>query len=230
MSHARRTLLTAIAGASLSVTAGCLGDTIPSGDNDDVGADNSGDDVTTNNGGNGDENNSKANETTARRLSLVSVDNDPFPLSFDIEVITEEWSDTEVPTLDIAVDNLGNETTTWTQSGSEFAFPQRHVEDGIGIGLQSEVTPGLLDRDGCARMEYGVGRDDVVVTTELAPGDSIEQRYAIAGVDSDLDEACPPSGTYRAEYVYGDLGEWGGLSSNSLSRSEPYRRRMESTR
>ena len=209
MTIGRRTLLTAIAGASLTGQAGCIGDRTQSSDDDGGGNDNPTDDRNADNGENGDENTSDDNDTTARRLSLTSVDENLGPLSFDIDLINEEWSDTEMPTLDIAVKNWGDETVTWTQAEAEFAFPQRHVDDGIGIGLESEVTAGLLDRDGCVRMDYGVGRDDVVVTTELEPGDSIEQRYAIAGVDKDLIEACPSPGTYRAEYVYGDLGEWG---------------------
>jgi len=142
-------------------------------------------------------------------LSLESVADDLEGLSFNTDVISNKLSETEVPTLGIAVENTGTERATWTQAQSEFAFPQRYVDGSIGIGLKKEVTARLLDEDGCARMEDGIARDDVTVTTQLDPGDSIEQRYAIAGVSNELADPCPSPGTYRVGYVYGDHGEWG---------------------
>lgn len=187
----RRTLLAAITWSGMAVTAGCLGD---QQDDTDAPADDGG---------------SSSNENTNRVVSIESVDDDPEFLSFEIDIIRSEWTDTEVPTLDIAVENTGDGTATWTQAGSEFAFPKRSIADGMSIGLVEEVTGGLLDGEGCARIERGIGRDHVEVTTELEPGDSIDQRYAIAGVDEALDGICPSPGTYRADYEYGDHGEWG---------------------
>lgn len=142
-------------------------------------------------------------------FSVKGVDADPDPLRFEIDVISNGWTETEVPTLDILVENTGDETATWTGAGAEFAFPKRRVVDSIQIGLEGEVTPRLLDKDGCARMERGIDRDDLQVMTELVPGNSIKQRYVIAGIDSALRGSCPSPGTYRTESMYGGHGECG---------------------
>jgi len=67
-----------------------------------------------------------------------------------------------------------------------------------------------VDGGECVRVERGIGRDDVAITTELVPGDSLEQRYGIAGDEMGLNgRQCPPEETYRTEYRYGDHGTWG---------------------
>ncbi|WP_293032163.1 hypothetical protein [Natronococcus sp.] len=142
-------------------------------------------------------------------LSIASVDDDPEPLSFGIEPVEEALSETDVPTLDIAVENEGDEPATWTQSQSEFAFPQRQVTDELEVGLEDEVAAAVLDDGGCARIERGIARDDVKVETVLEPGDAIEQRYAVAPVDEELGDSCPEPGTYRVAHEYGEHGTWG---------------------
>ena len=184
----RRTALVYICSATISLTAGCLGTNETPSESDL---------------------NESGETSSSMALSLESVADDLEGLSFNIDVISDKLSETEVPTLGIAVENTGNERATWTQAQSEFAFPQRYINDGIEIGLKEEVTARLLEEDGCARMEDGVARDDVAVTTRLDPGDSIEQRYAIAGVSNELADPCPSPGTYRVGYVYGDHGKWG---------------------
>lgn len=184
----RRAALVCICGATIPLTAGCLGTNETPGESDP---------------------NESGETSSSMTLSLESVADDLEGLSFSIAVISEELSETEVPTLGIAVENTGTERAMWTQAQSEFAFPQRYVDDSIEIGLKREVTARLLDEDGCARMEDGIARDDVTVTTQLDPGDSIEQRYAIAGVSNELADPCPATGTYQVEYVYGDHGQWG---------------------
>lgn len=143
-------------------------------------------------------------------LSLDAVDDDPEPLSFEIDVIGDQLTDTTFPTLDIAVENAGDRTATWHQAQKEFVFPGRSTTpDGLAIGLEGEVTGLANDEEGCARVEFGIGRDSVEIETNLDPGDAFEQRYAIIGVDEHLDGRCPEPNTYRTEYEYGDHGTWG---------------------
>ena len=184
----RRAALVYICSATIPLTAGCLGTNETPGESDL---------------------NENGETSSSMTLSLESVADDLEGLSFNIGVISDELSEAEVPTLDIGVENTGTERATWRQAQSEFAFPQRYINDGIEIGLREEVTARLRNEDRCARMEDGIAQDDVAVTTQLDPGDSIEQRYAIAGVSNELADPCPSPGTYRVGYVYGDHGEWG---------------------
>ncbi|ELY54142.1 hypothetical protein C491_20162 [Natronococcus amylolyticus DSM 10524] len=142
-------------------------------------------------------------------LSLGSMDDDIDPLSFEIESLEEGLSETDVPTLEIAVENVGDEPATWTQSQSEFAFPQRRVTDELEIGLADEVDAALLDEEGCARLERRIARNDVEVETVLEPGDAIKQRCAVAPVDEELTDSCPDRGTYRTAHEYDEHGTWG---------------------
>ncbi|TYL36992.1 hypothetical protein CV102_19770 [Natronococcus pandeyae] len=148
---------------------------------------------------------------TELTLSLISRNDDLDVLSFDIAVVEDTVSDDEFPTLEISVENVGEETATWEQAGNDFAFPGRSVTGtggGLVIGLEDEIETRLLEGGGCARVERGIDRDDVLVTTNLEPGESIEQRYGIAGSDYELDERCPEPGSYRATSKYGDHGSW----------------------
>ncbi|MDG5818527.1 hypothetical protein [Natronococcus sp. A-GB7] len=146
---------------------------------------------------------------TELTLVLVSTNDDLDILSFDIEVIEDTLSDDSFPTLDISVENGSEETAAWEQAGNDFAFPGRSVAGGgLVIGLEGEIETQLLEGGGCARVERGIGRDDVLITTDLEPGESIEQRYGIAGSDYELDERCPEPGIYRTTYKYGDHGSW----------------------
>ena len=177
----RRTVLAGVAGSTTTALTGCLGNT--TGDS--------------------------PNGSKEMAFSLASIDDDPDPLAFEIGVVDETLSDDSVPTFDVPVENVGEETAEWTGTGDEFAFPQRYVTDELVIGLEEEVTARLIDEDGCARTEWGIDRDDVEVETTLEPAESMEQRYAVAGVDEEMDEPCPEPGAYRAEYEYGDHGTWG---------------------
>lgn len=146
---------------------------------------------------------------TELTLSLISRNDDPDILSFDIEVVEDTLSDDGFPTLDISVENVGEERATWEQAGNDFAFPGRSVTGGgLVIGVEDEIETRLLEGGGCARVERGIDRDDVLVTTTLEPGESIEQRYGIAGSDYELDERCPESGSYRATSRYGSHSSW----------------------
>ena len=177
----RRTVLAGVAGSTATALTGCLGNR--TGDS--------------------------SNGSAEMAFSLASVDDDPEDLSFEVEVIDEVLSDGSVPTFDVAVENVGEETAEWTGTGDEFAFPPRSVTDELVIGTEDEVTASLIDEDGCARTEWGIGRDDIKIETALEPAESMEQRYAVAGVDEEMDEPCPESGTYRTEYEYGGHGTWG---------------------
>lgn len=150
-------------------------------------------------------------DATARMLSLASVDDGPDRLSFDVDVIESQLSESEIPLLDISAENVGTQAATWTQASAEFVFPARSTtpDNILAIGLEDEVRGLLVDSDGCARTQHGVGRDDVEVTTELLPGEAFEQRYAMAGHGSHVEESCPPADTYRAEFGYDDHGVWG---------------------
>lgn len=199
----RRALLALLGGSGLALTAGCLGDITEAGNDDDDNG--SSDQNDSNENGNG----SDHNDAVEMTLAIGEVDDDPHPLSFDLDMISDKLSETEIPRLDITVENTGDDTATWTQTGSEFAFPSRGTDDGISIGLENEIAGALMDADGCARTEFGIERDDITITTELEPGESIEQRYAMAGSDVNLDDACPPTGSYRADYQYDQIGTWG---------------------
>ena len=182
----RRSLLASIAGTGATL-AGCIGEI-------DYG---------------GDPKNDRSNDMPTMTVSIDLVDEGPDSLTFDITLQEDALTGTSAPTFDIAVNNTGDETASWSQAGDDFAFPARTAGDTIAIGSETEIESGLMDADGCARVESGIGRDHVEVTTELEPGEELKQRYALAGRDDAIDNACPPTGIHRAEYEYGNHGTWG---------------------
>lgn len=147
-------------------------------------------------------------------LSLISVDNAPEPLSFEVTVLNDRLSTTEVPVVEIAVKNTSDETVSWSYAGgvSDLPFPQGvHDSDtgGLVIGLEDEVRAQLVEASsGCARVDQFL-RADGIENTVLKAGEQPKSSYAIAGVDRELHGACPTSGEYRMEHDLGDYGTWG---------------------
>lgn len=147
-------------------------------------------------------------------LSLISVDNAPEQLSFEVTVSNDQLSTTEVPIVEIAVKNTSDETVSWSYAGgvSDLPFPQG-VHDsntgGLVIGLEDEVRAQLIETSsGCARVDQFV-RADGIKNTALEAGEQIKRSYAIAVVDEELNGICPDPGEYRIEHDLGDYGIWG---------------------
>lgn len=150
----------------------------------------------------------------SRTLTLTTVDDAPEPLSFEVSVSETELSSEKTPTLEISAENTGGDSVSWSYAGqtSDLPFPQA-VHDlstsGLVIGLQDEVQAQLMDvSTGCSRVDSFVSADGIQTTT-LAPNDRIEETYAIAGVNQELSDNCPETGTYRMEYEMSDFGTWG---------------------
>lgn len=190
----RRTLL---AGAGIALTSsvvGCLGGDDTSGDNGNVEDDD-------------------PSSIESRAMNLTSVDDALGSLAFEIEMIDEQFTETQFPTLNIAVSNTGDENVTWEYGGSvqDLPVPQGVLSSpgGLVIGRDGNVEAQLMDTDnGCARVEY-FAKDGGIVDVTLKPNETIEETYSISGIESDLEEVCPPSDAYRFEHEYGDQGEWG---------------------
>lgn len=192
----RRTLL---AGAGIALTSsvvGCLGGDGASGDN-----------------GSADDDDTPSDESIAMNLSLTSEDDDLGSLAFEIEMIDEQFTETQFPTLTIAVTNTGDESVTWGYGGSvqDLPVPQGVLStpSGLVIGRNGNVEAQLVDTDeGCARVEY-FAKDGGIVDVTVEPNETIEETYGISGIESGLDDMCPSPDTYRFEHDYGDQGEWG---------------------
>ena len=130
-------------------------------------------------------------------LSLTSVDDAPEPLSFEVTVSNDQLSTRDVPIVEIAVENTGNETVSWSYGGgvSNLPFPQGvHNSEigGIVIGLEEEVRAQLMDiSGGCARVDQFT-QADAIKNTTLEANNQIKRSYAIAGVGGELSGNCPP--------------------------------------
>lgn len=141
------------------------------------------------------------------------MDDNPGVLSFDLDLRETQLTAESVPTLRIMVKNTGEETATWSYGGghSNLPFPQgvQSNANEIVIGLEDNVRGQLMDSsDGCARVPYFV-RDDGIMKTTLKPAETIERRYAVAGVDGNLKGGCPEPGSYRLEADFEQYGPWG---------------------
>ena len=144
-------------------------------------------------------------------LSLTDVDDAPEPSSFEVTVSNDQLSTTELPIVEIAVKNTGDETVSWSYGGgvSNLPFPQG-VHDsatgGVILGLEEEVRAQLMDvSSGCARVDQFT-QADAIKNTTLEANTQVKRSYAIAGVAGELSGNCPPSGEYRMEYELGDFG------------------------
>lgn len=125
-------------------------------------------------------------------------------------MLTDRLTATEFPAFDVTVGNGGTGTATWSQVGTEHAFPtQRTTEDVLVIGTEQEIDEYLIDGVDCAQMGGSPQREETLVETRLEPGESISQRYVVVGNNNVLVGECPASGTYRAESEYDGIGEWG---------------------
>lgn len=188
----RRRLLAGIGGSAFVAASGCLGGVF---------------------GGSGSNRNG-TDGSTPMTLSLISVDSAPGPLSFEVTVSSDRLSATAIPILDIAVENAGDETVSWSYAGqvSDLPLPQGIHDsrtDGLVIGLREEVQAQLIDAaDGCSRVEQFV-RADGVKNTVLESGERIERSYAVAAVDGNLEGTCPEPGDYRMEHDLGGQEVWG---------------------
>lgn len=159
--------------------------------------------------------------SSGMHLSLVSTDEGPGTLAFDVEMVENRLASSTLPLVDITVENTGEEPETWLFAPTgvsvfEIVFPCTGVTpDKLIIGFEQEVSSLLTDKDSCARTEGEIRRGQAPTEAELAPGRSLEQRYAIAGKSQTLDSPCPPADTYRTECVYLDsdpieaYGRWG---------------------
>ena len=198
----RRRLLAGLLSAGTLGLSGCIGDTSREpgeGSSDD---------------GDGDRNGGSDDDSVAMTLTLVKSDDDPGPLAFAIDVRDDQLTKTSFPTVDISVENVGDERVEWGYGGSvqDLPVPQGRDDsdpEGLVIGSEGNVERQLMDdEDGCARVEY-FDVDDGWVDVALDPGDEIGETYGISGIDSRLEEECPPPGTYRFEFEFGDHGDWG---------------------
>ncbi|WP_143825106.1 hypothetical protein [Natrinema ejinorense] len=150
---------------------------------------------------------------TPQVLSLASVDCDPEPLSFEITLLDEKLTETDVPKLDITVTNLGKKPVGWTYGGGfgELPFPERvySEDDNLVIGLEEHIQSQLLDTSrGCARLKHFSAANGFQKTS-LEPAETITNRYAIVGIAGNYKGVCPEPGSYRMKHGFGDYGKWG---------------------
>lgn len=156
----------------------------------------------------------------AMHLSLINVDGSLDPLVFSVDVVEDNLTSSTFPLLDISVENTGDETVTWLftpNAGlpSEVVFPCTGAEpDKLIIGHEGEMSYIQMDDRGCARTDE-IDRAQAPHDTELGPGNTLEQRYAIVGDETKIDGKCPPADTYWVECLYyhsnpiEEFGSWG---------------------
>jgi hypothetical protein len=154
------------------------------------------------------------------RLSLINVDDGLDPLVFSVDVVEDNLTSSTIPLLDISVENTGDETVTWLfapNAGrpSKVVFPCAGAEpDKLVIGHEDEMSYLQMDDRGCARTDE-IDRAQAPVDTELSPGNTLEQRYAIVGDETKIDGKCPPEDTYWVGCLYyhsnpiEEFGSWG---------------------
>ncbi|WP_143423308.1 hypothetical protein [Halegenticoccus soli] len=198
----RRTFLLGVGSAAVVSTGGCIG-TIDKQRELNSGG--------TNAGGNGST--GGAGESTQMEFSIVSADAGPGPVNYDVSVTGSRLGATAIPNLEIAVENTGNESVSWSYTGQtgDLPLPQGvHTETGtLVVGLDEEIRNQLMETDsGCARVDQFVGADGIKNTT-LDPGQRRKREYAVVGVDGELSGGCPKASTYRIEEELGDVGTWG---------------------
>jgi hypothetical protein len=170
--------------------------------------------------------NSESN-SQSMRLSLVGVDDGPEPLIFSVTVVKDLLTSSTVPLLDISVENTGDEQIAWLYLIGTGVFPCG-MSDQLAIDKESVITDVLVEDGDCARMKYEIGGASPT-HTELGPGNTLEQRYAIAvgppagaqhpaldGTPAEkIDAHCPPADTYRAGCTFRqpdpieEFGHWG---------------------
>ena len=144
-------------------------------------------------------------------LSLTGVDDAPEPLSFEVTVSNDQLSTTDLPIVEVAVQNTGDETVSWSYGGgvSNLPFPQGVHDSKSGVivlGLEEEVRAQLLDvSGGCARVDQFTHADAIKNTT-LEANNQVKRSYALAGVGGELSGNCPAHGEYRMEHDLGDVG------------------------
>ena len=192
----RRRLLALLAAFGSASVGGCLGSIAElNGDETDDSLDAGNEDST--------------DREDTRTLSLESVDDDLDELAFDVEFVTSNLSKTSIPKLDIRVENIGQGMVSWITGGKKFVFPEHGTTPpGLALSRESHIQEWLIDADGCRRIEQ-LALTDVAIENELEPGDVMEQRYAVVGGETALDDPCPPKDTvYRTEYEY-EVGTWG---------------------
>lgn len=81
-------------------------------------------------------------------VTLTTLDDPPDPLCIGVVVLTDQLTATEFPAFQVTVENGGTGTATWSQVGTEHAFPTRHTtEDVLVIGTEREI-----DGVDCAQM------------------------------------------------------------------------------
>lgn len=200
----RRTVLARASAGLVGGLSGCLSEDVP--DSDDTS---------------GTETPSNDDASTEMRLSLTSVDDGLEPLIFSVTVVEDQLTSSTVPLLDISVENTGDDPVTWlyapnTGLPSEVVYPcTESVPDKLTIGHEDELTRLLVEDGDCARTEREIDRAQAPKATELGPGNTLEQRYAIAGNEEKIDGHCPPVDTYRVGCMYHhsdpieEFGRWG---------------------
>lgn len=187
----RRRVLVGIGGSAIVAASGCLERVMDSGSNGDA-----------------------SDDPEPLGFSLRSVDSAPEPLSFEITVSNDQLTVTAMPELEIAVENTGTDSVSWSYAGGVSNLPlQQGIHDSeagaLVIGLTKEVESQLLDvSDGCARVDQFL-RADAIKNTALESGDRIQESYAIVGVERNLEGTCPTPGEYRLEQDLGEYGTWG---------------------
>jgi len=192
----RRMVLASIAGASLPLTAGCLGDDdyVPPEDcvtlADETGGSDEGDGL---------------------QLSSIELDETPEPLCVEVAIRSRQLTANTYPLLTVRVENAGSETVSWSQVGSAaLSFPTRATTERVLLlGTEPTLESTQLLTETCIQKPGRVGRDGLEMDVSLDGGETLEQRYGIVGNNNVLAGECPPRETYRAEYEYGDVGTWG---------------------
>lgn len=155
----------------------------------------------------------KTSDPVQMNFSIRSVDTGPGPLSYEVDVISSVLSTTSIPSLEVMVENTGDESVNWAYAGQVGQLPLRqgvHTKsETLVIGLDEEIRSQLEGSDtGCARVDEFVSADGIK-NTSLDPGQHRKQKYAIAAVAGKMSMECPDETTYRIEDELGDYGTWG---------------------
>lgn len=186
----RRSVLTSLGIATFAGLSGCLGDESSSGD------------------GSTDE-----DAITYTVSSTVTIDDDPTPLSFAVTQNGETVTETDVVEFVFTVTNEGS---TLLEIGSTAPPPFGVVELASETGSERPLYPWTnhyrtsdhVDTDG----RDVVGAEDIGLTTEIEPGETIERSYTLSAKMPRL-----ASGEYTFDQRY-DVGN-GGNGSNDTTVS-----------
>lgn len=153
----------------------------------------------------------------ARIVEDIRLDDHPGPLSYDITLQEDRLAEESLPSLDITVENVGDEPVTLrgiNRPDAIFKTSTPSVPDDVLV-LQDDVE--WLDEhelwvgeSGCRRSDEGTLRVSILRYMELEPGETATEQFFMFANSRAIDSQCPPADTYRFETWYPDNEAWDG--------------------